>query len=101
MSSLPAIPMSIGHKRLMILRAQSIMAGLVERLGLGRYSTEESRAEVFANPALKDEVAQLGKLLLWAEDELAKLDRIEAKWNKEQQQRVRLRVQVRRLEHGG
>ena len=87
MSSLPAIPMSIGHKRLMILRAQSIMAGLVERIGLGRDSTDASRAAVFANPALTDEVAQLGELLLWAEEEQANLDRIEAKWDAEQQQR--------------
>jgi hypothetical protein len=84
-----------------ILYSQSIIDGLVDEIGLGRYSTKESRAKVFANPALQDEVAYLDKQLLWAEDELAKLDRIEAKWNKKQQQRVRLRVQVRRLEHGG
>jgi hypothetical protein len=70
-----------------ILRSQSIVAGLVDRIGLGLNSTAESRAAVFENPALKDEVARLEKLLLWAENEQAKLDQIEAKWNKEQQQR--------------
>ena len=87
MSSLPSIPCSIGLKRMCILYSQSIIDGLVDDIGLGHNSTEASRAEVFGNPALQDEVAYLDKQLLWAENELAKLDWIEAKWIKEQQQR--------------
>jgi hypothetical protein len=77
------IATSITSKRLGIRDVQSKMVAIVERLGLGSASTSASRDSVMADasPEVRETIDRVEKQLLWAEEELEKLDVLEKSWN--------------------